>query len=71
MNAIAQLHKKDYLGFLLILLSSMLLGIWAVKGTIALRNILLGVELFYLFFTATGCIKPIPRSPLKIGLHYY
>lgn len=35
---------RDLLGLSLILLSSVLLGIWAVKGTIALRNILLGVE---------------------------
>lgn len=43
----------DPLGMLLIFLSSILLGIWAVKGTIALRNILLGVEtlisLFYCY----------------------
>lgn len=31
------------LGLALILISSVLLGIWAVKGTIALRNILLGI----------------------------
>ncbi|MBU3578648.1 hypothetical protein ICN17_01350 [Polynucleobacter sp. 73C-SIWE] len=35
---------RDLLGLSLILLSSVLLGIWAVKGTIALRNILLGIE---------------------------
>ncbi len=35
---------RDLLGLSLILLSSILLGIWAVKGTIALRNILLGIE---------------------------
>jgi hypothetical protein len=32
---------SDLLGLFLVLLSSILLGIWAVKGTIALRNILL------------------------------
>jgi hypothetical protein len=32
-----------WFGFVLILISSVLLGIWAVKGTIALRNILLGI----------------------------
>ena len=31
----------DLLGLILVLLSSLLLGIWAVKETIALRNILL------------------------------
>ena len=35
---------RDLLGLSLILLSSVLLGIWAVKGTIALRNSLLGVQ---------------------------
>ena len=43
---------NDLAELALILLSSLLLGIWAVKGTIALRNILLGVEtllsLFYI-----------------------
>jgi hypothetical protein len=33
--------KRDYLAICLVLLSGTLLGIWAVKGTIALRNILL------------------------------
>ena len=36
--------SKDVLGYCLIILSSALLGIWAVKGTIALRNSLLGIE---------------------------
>jgi hypothetical protein len=36
--------SKDVLGYCLIILSSVLLGIWAVKGTIALRNSLLGIE---------------------------
>jgi len=35
--------KRDVLGWILIAISSVLLGIWAVKGTIALRNILLGI----------------------------
>ncbi len=35
------LKSNDILAFLLVLLSSVLLGIWAVKETIALRNILL------------------------------
>ncbi len=33
--------KENYLAICLLFLSSILLGIWAVKGTIALRNILL------------------------------
>ena len=36
--------SQDTLAWVLIGLSSLLLGIWALKGTIALRNILLGVE---------------------------
>lgn len=44
---------SDFLGLLLIIISSLLLGIWAVKGTIALRNILLGLgtlaSLFYIY----------------------
>lgn len=36
-------QSKDWLGLLLIIISSVLVGIWAVKGTIALRNILLAV----------------------------
>ena len=35
--------KRDVLGWILIFISSVLLGIWAVKGTIALRNTLLGI----------------------------
>jgi hypothetical protein len=35
--------KRDVLGWILIAISSVLLGIWAVKGTIALRNTLLGI----------------------------
>jgi hypothetical protein len=37
------LKPMNFLGLVLIFTSSILLGIWAVKGTIALRNILLGV----------------------------
>jgi hypothetical protein len=44
---------SDFLGLLLIIISCILLGIWAVKGTIALRNILLGIgtliSLFYCY----------------------
>lgn len=36
-------RNKDLLGWVVIIVSSILLGIWALKGTIALRNILLGV----------------------------
>jgi hypothetical protein len=44
LNVASSKPERDLLGLVLILLSSILLGIWAVKGTIALRNILLGVE---------------------------
>ncbi len=48
-----QLKLHDIVGFILILISSVLLGIWAVKGTIALRNILLVcgtlLSIFYIF----------------------
>jgi hypothetical protein len=43
-NVACSKSERDLLGLVLILLSSILLGIWAVKGTIALRNILLGLE---------------------------
>jgi hypothetical protein len=58
--------SKDVLGYFLIILSSVLLGIWAVKGTIALRNILLGIETLlsilycYRFFKANN-----QKIPLK------
>lgn len=34
-------RPRDWLGLVLIIISSLLLGIWAVRGTIALRNLLL------------------------------
>jgi hypothetical protein len=42
-NTVDQFHHrpKKNLEWTLLILSSILLGIWAVKGTIALRNILL------------------------------
>ena len=47
-------QKNRYLGLALILISSLLVGIWAVKDTIALRNILLVsgalISIVYLFF---------------------
>jgi hypothetical protein len=51
--------RKDQplLAWSLIVLSSILLGIWAVKGTIALRNILLGVETLLSFFYCLRCFK--------------
>ena len=42
-NSSIQYKPRDIVGLALILISSILLGIWAVKGTIALRNILLGI----------------------------
>ena len=46
-------QANELIGFALILIGSILLGIWAVKGTIALRNILLGIgtpiSLFYCY----------------------
>ena len=36
-------QPNELIGLALILIGSILLGIWAVKGTIALRNILLGI----------------------------
>lgn len=65
MNTIAKVHGKDHLGFILILLSSILLGIWAVKGTIALRNILLGVETLLSFFYCYLIYKTHPKIPFK------
>jgi hypothetical protein len=38
---VVPIASKDFLGWTLIIFSSILLGIWAVKNTIALRNILL------------------------------
>jgi len=58
----------DLLGLILVLLSSILLGIWAVKGTIALRNILLGIgtpiSLYY-------CYQYFKPSKEKISLKNY
>ena len=60
MNFLINLKKckksnNDLLEYVLILLSSILLGIWAVKGTIALRNILLAsgalLSLYYILRT--------------------
>ena len=45
-----ELKDQPILAWSLIVLSSILLGIWAVKGTIALRNVLLGVETLLSFF---------------------
>jgi hypothetical protein len=57
---------RDLLGLSLILLSSILLGIWAVKGTIALRNILLGVETVLSIFYCYRFFKTdTQKIPLK------
>lgn len=46
--------KFEYLGLFLILMASVLLGIWATKNTIALRNILLALgSLGSIFYLAT------------------
>ena len=58
----------DILGWALILLSSVLVGIWAVKGTIALRNILLGVETVIAIIYCTRFFK---TNTQKIPLKYW
>ena len=58
----------DILGWALILLSSVLFGIWAVKGTIALRNILLGVETVIAIIYCTRFFK---TNTQKIPLKYW
>lgn len=56
----------DILGCLLIFFSSVLLGIWAVKGTIALRNVLLCIEaLISIFYSISFFKENIQRIPLK------
>lgn len=57
--------SKDWLGLALILLSSLLLGIWAVKGTIALRNILLGLETILASIYCYRFYETNPKIPLK------
>lgn len=43
-NSTTKVSKRDeIIGIIIILLCSFLLGVWAVKGTIALRNILIGI----------------------------
>jgi len=56
---------KDVLGYCLIILSSVLLGIWAVKGTIALRNSLLGIETI---LSTIYCIRFFKANKQKIPL---
>ena len=60
--------SDDVLGYLLIFLSSVLVGIWAVKGTIALRNILLGVETVIAIIYCTRFFK---TNTQKIPLKYW
>lgn len=60
--------NSDILGLALILMSSVLLGVWALKGTIALRNILLIAgsvcSIFY-------CLKFLKSQSIKIPLKNY
>lgn len=67
MHTKPQLHSNhnDWLGLTLIVLSSLLLGIWAVKGTIALRNILLGLETIFASIYCYQFYKTNPKIPLK------
>ena len=60
-----QSPSKDWLGLALILLSSLLLGIWTVKGTIALRNILLSIETILAIIYCYQLYKTNPKIPLK------
>jgi len=57
--------ERDILGYLLIFLSSILLGIWAVKGTIALRNMLLGLETILAGIYCYQFFKIQPKIPRK------
>jgi hypothetical protein len=57
--------ERDILGWTLILCSSLLLGIWAVKGTIALRNSLLGVETLLSIIYCYQFFKSNPKIPIK------
>ena len=57
--------SKDVLGYCLIILSSVLLGIWAVKGTIALRNSLLGIETI---LSTIYCMRFFKANKHKIPL---
>ena len=56
---------RDILGYLLIFLSSILLGIWAVKGTIALRNMLLSLETILAGIYCYQFFKMQPKIPIK------
>lgn len=63
--------SEDRLTFLLIFFSSILLGIWAIKGTIALRNFLLGIEVlltffYFAFFFKGGQNKVLCRNRVPI-----
>ena len=55
----------NFFGWILILCSSVLLGIWAVKGTIALRNILLIFETGLSFIYFYQFFKLNLKVPLK------
>lgn len=53
-SSLSKVWREDWLGTSLILISTLLLGIWAVKDTIALRNILLfgGAPLSIIYIAA-------------------
>ena len=57
--------KKDFLGWTLIIFSSVLLGIWAVRETIALRNILLG---FGALVSLVYCVQFFKGNSIRIPL---
>lgn len=57
-----------FLAWALILSSSVLLGIWAIKGTIALRNSLLGLETI---LSIMFCYRFFKKSNQKISLKHW
>ena len=62
---------SDYLAWILIGLSSLLLGIWALKGTIALRNVLLGMESVISLYCIFQFYKIIRTNRQKIAWKNY
>jgi hypothetical protein len=57
--------NRDLLGWVLIMFSSVLLGIWAVRETIALRNGLLGVGTI---LSLVYCVRFFKNNPIHIPL---
>ena len=57
--------NRDLLGWVLIMFSSVLLGIWAVRETIALRNGLLGVGTI---LSLVYCVRFFKNNPIRIPL---